>query len=86
MIAEDFPRCPTWLNEGFAALLEGERYVDGRLIPRVNWRMRWLKALVHGVSLKRLMRTTRAQLYGKDVGSTTPPPGTSSSGCTRRAT
>ncbi|MFT7580131.1 MAG: hypothetical protein ACI9MR_001798 [Myxococcota bacterium] len=68
MIATDFPRCPTWLNEGFASLLEGKRYEDGRLIPRVNWRMRWLKGNVETVSLKRLMRTTRAVFYGKDVG------------------
>ncbi len=68
LLATDYPDCPTWLNEGFASLLERKTYRDGRLAPRVNWRMRGLRPNLDAVSLKALMTTTTSEFYGDSAG------------------
>lgn len=36
--------CPPWFNEGLASLFEHAAEEDGRIVGRVNWRLRGLKA------------------------------------------
>lgn len=36
--------CPPWFNEGLASLFEHAADEDGRIVGRVNWRLRGLKA------------------------------------------
>jgi hypothetical protein len=36
--------CPPWFNEGLASLFEHAAEQDGRIVGRVNWRLRGLKA------------------------------------------
>lgn len=70
-IESNFPRCPSWLNEGLGSLYEqcGER--NGQITGFTNWRLAGLqKAIKAGTvpSFKELTSTTRHQFYSKDKG------------------
>jgi hypothetical protein len=72
LIGEDFPGVPAWFNEGFASLFEhAVRGDDGRILPRVNWRLGDLKrAFREGreVRLATLMETNTDEFYGDERG------------------
>ncbi|MEM7457328.1 MAG: hypothetical protein AAF456_23535 [Planctomycetota bacterium] len=66
-IASNFPRCPSWFNEGLASLYEQSREEDGRIMGSTNWRLRGLQAAIEeeriGTFLE-LCNTTRREFYG----------------------
>jgi hypothetical protein len=70
-IESNFPRCPSWFNEGLASLYEqaGER--NGRIIGQTNWRLRGLQsAIKKGTvpSFQTLCSTTTREFYDRDKG------------------
>ncbi len=70
-IATNFPKCPSWFNEGLASLYEqaGER--GGHIIGRTNWRLAGLqKAIAAGSldSFEKLTATDSQTFYGDDRG------------------
>jgi hypothetical protein len=71
-IAANFPRCPTWLNEGLASLYECATSRGGRIRGLPNWRLPDLKKVIrsgHLPSFARLTATTEKQFYDEDPGS-----------------
>jgi hypothetical protein len=70
-IEANFPKCPSWFNEGLGSLYEqcGER--GGKIVGFTNWRLAGLqKAIRAGTvpSFKTLTATTSWQFYSKDRG------------------
>lgn len=71
-IDNDFPRCPSWLDEGLASLFEQCRDHDGHIWGLTNWRLAGLQeAIEAGVlpSFSELLSTTRTEFYDQDPGS-----------------
>ncbi len=71
-IASDFPRCPSWFNEGLASLYEQCQDRDGHIWGTTNWRLAGLQeTITAGVlpSFETLMSTTRDEFYEEDPGS-----------------
>lgn len=67
LVEPDFPKIPTWLNEGVASLYECCRLEENRLVGMMNWRFpRLKKAVDEGgvVPLEKLVATTRRRFYG----------------------
>ena len=67
----NFPKCPSWLDEGLASLYEqcGER--GGKIVGFTNWRLAGLQKAIRadGVpSFKTLTATTTHQFYNEDPG------------------
>lgn len=71
-IASDFPRCPSWLNEGLASLYEQCSDRDGRIWGLTNWRLAGLQATIEAgelPSFTTLLSTSRDEFYEQDPGS-----------------
>jgi hypothetical protein len=63
----DFPKVPTWFNEGLASLFEQSTTADGKIKGLVNWRLPALQeALKDGSALewKKLTTYSGAAFYG----------------------
>ncbi|MCH8923109.1 MAG: C39 family peptidase [Planctomycetes bacterium] len=65
-IESNFPKCPSWFNEGLASLYEqcGER--RGKIVGYTNWRLAGLQKAVKGDALPKfadLCGTTRSEFY-----------------------
>lgn len=72
LMERDFPRCPTWFNEGLASLHEQCTWRNGSLVGLPNWRLPALQAAIRsGRSLpltKLMAKTDPARFYGGDEG------------------
>ncbi|MBN1942564.1 MAG: hypothetical protein JW849_04635 [Phycisphaerae bacterium] len=63
----NFPRCPTWFNEGLASLYEQCGQRDGKIVGFTNWRLAGLQRAIRAEALpsfKHLTATTTDQFYG----------------------
>lgn len=75
-MAGNFPKCPTWFNEGLASLFEQSAERDGHIVGLTNWRLAGLQqALSHGgagaagaPAFKDLMALDAADFYGANKG------------------
>lgn len=70
-IESNFPRCPSWFNEGLASLYEQSAERDGGIVGLTNWRLAGLqKAIADGKlgTFERLTSTTTLQFYNNDRG------------------
>jgi len=70
-VEANFPECPPWLNEGLGSLFEacGER--DGRIVGRVNWRLRGIRIAIRGddlPSFEDLCAMDENEFYGTSRG------------------
>jgi len=72
LLAEDFPRVPSWFNEGFASLYEQSRTVSGGSMEGLlNWRLPGLQNAIsenRSVTLAELMKTSTGEFYGDERG------------------
>lgn len=71
-IDNDFPRCPSWLNEGLASLFEQCSDRDGHIWGLTNWRLAGLQSTIEAgqlPSFPELLSTTRTEFYDHDPGS-----------------
>ncbi len=69
LIAFDFPRVPTWFNEGLASLHEGCRIHADRIEGVVNWRLPGLQRAIGDGTLRPLRDLVTARdFYGKRQG------------------
>ncbi len=71
-IASNFPKCPSWFNEGLASLYEQCGEEKGVIHGYTNWRLNGLKQAIKAKSVphfKTLCATTRDQFYDEDPGS-----------------
>jgi hypothetical protein len=67
----NFPRCPSWFNEGLGSLYEqcGER--DGHIVGFTNWRLPNLQRAIKAGSVpsfEELTATSSGDFYGSDKG------------------
>ncbi len=70
-IESNFPRCPSWFNEGLASLYEQCIDRDGHIWGATNWRLSGLQeAIGEGrlPSFEALMSTSRDEFYEQDRG------------------
>jgi hypothetical protein len=70
-VRENFPKCPSWLNEGLGSLYEQSGERDGRIIGLTNWRLRGLQLAIKAgkvPSFKELTSTADDEFYNKDKG------------------
>ncbi|HEX3997376.1 MAG TPA: C39 family peptidase [Pirellulales bacterium] len=70
-MAANFPKCPTWFNEGLASLYEHAGEEDGRIHGYPNWRLPGLQQAIRAKavpSFEKLCGTTTEQFYGEDRG------------------
>ena len=70
-IESNFPKCPSWFNEGLASLYEQSRGKDGKIMGLTNWRLRGLQLYIQDKrlpSFKTLCSTTRNEFYREDPG------------------
>ena len=70
-IASNFPRCPSWFNEGLASLYEQSSEYRGHIWGLTNWRLKGLqKAIVDEKvpEFTELCATTTRQFYDEDKG------------------
>ena len=70
-MGSNFPKCPSWFNEGMGSLYEqcGER--EGRLVGFTNWRLAGLQKAIRSKavpSFKDLCNTSTHQFYSMDKG------------------
>ncbi|MDP6445562.1 MAG: C39 family peptidase [Pirellulaceae bacterium] len=66
-MATNFPRCPSWFNEGLASLYEHCSERNGSLWGGVNWRLRNLQAKIGADELsttESLCATSTREFYG----------------------
>lgn len=71
-VDNDFPECPSWLNEGLASLYEQCSDHDGHIWGLTNWRLPGLQETIEAGRLPSfgvLLSTTRDQFYEDDPGS-----------------
>ncbi len=71
-IASNFPKCPSWFNEGLASLYEQCGEEKGVIHGYTNWRLKGLKQTIQAKkvpSFKTLCSTTHNEFYNKDPGS-----------------
>ena len=71
-IESNFPKCPSWFNEGLASLYEQCRDKNGRIWGSTNWRLRGLQLTIKDNRLpkfKTLFDTTTREFYDEDPGS-----------------
>jgi hypothetical protein len=71
-VRANFPRCPSWFNEGLGSLYEqcGER--DGHIVGYTNWRLLGLQRAIKAGSMpsfEELTATSTDEFYGADKGS-----------------
>jgi hypothetical protein len=70
-VAANFPRCPTWFNEGLASLYEQCGQEQNEIHGYTNWRLAGLQAAIRKKkvpSFKTLCATTTEEFYKKDKG------------------
>jgi len=70
-VAANFPKCPSWFNEGLGSLYEQSAERDGRIVGLTNWRLPGLqKAIREGKvpPFRELCSTTTKQFYEMDRG------------------
>ncbi len=70
-MAANFPKCPSWFNEGLASLYEQSGDRDGHIIGRTNWRLRGLQLAIGRdtvPSFETLCGTTSREFYNEDPG------------------
>ena len=70
-IAANFPKCPSWFNEGLASLYEQAHDREGHIAGLTNWRLRGLHAAIrdgHLPSFEKLCSTTTREFYDRDRG------------------
>jgi hypothetical protein len=66
-IRANFPKCPTWFDEGLASLYEASSEKNGHIQGLINWRFKGLeKAIKEGktISFKQLTSMSPGQFYG----------------------
>lgn len=71
-IDNDFPRCPSWLDEGLASLFEQCSDHEGHIWGLTNWRLAGLQETIEAgglPSFTALLSTTRDEFYEQDPGS-----------------
>ena len=70
-IPTNFPRCPTWINEGMASLYEQSSERNGTIVGLTNWRLAGLQRAIRARaagSFQALAAMTAGQFYGDDRG------------------
>ena len=70
-VATDFPRCPSWLNEGLGSLYEQCGDHEGRIWGYTNWRLAGLQQAIKAKrvpAFETLCSTTRDGFYNEDPG------------------
>lgn len=70
-VATDFPRCPSWLNEGLGSLYEQCGDHNGHIWGYTNWRLAGLQQAIKAKrvpSFETLCSTTRDGFYNEDPG------------------
>ena len=70
-IESNFPKCPSWFNEGLASLYEQSMDKDGVIWGKTNWRLRGLHGAIDDDSLpstKQLTATTTEEFYNGTRG------------------
>lgn len=72
LMEADFPRAPSWFNEGFASLFEESDYTsNGTIRGRVNWRLHTLQRALRRPeppSLRDIARLDRDDYYSGNSG------------------
>lgn len=71
LLGDDFPRLPSWLNEGFASLYTTSRFHRGAPRFRDNYRLRQVRRALRDGTLptwRQLARSGRAEIYGRAQG------------------
>ncbi|MCA9705028.1 MAG: hypothetical protein KDK70_04150, partial [Myxococcales bacterium] len=71
-IESDFPRCPSWFDEGLASLYEQCADHEGHIWGLPNWRLPGLQQAIEAGTLPSfvtLLSTTRHEFYEEDPGS-----------------
>ena len=70
LMLANFPKCPSWFNEGMAALYEQSNDRDGRMLAQTNQRLKQVHAAIMKKRLpplQTLMSTSREEFYrGRD--------------------
>jgi len=72
-MAENFPKCPSWFNEGLASLYEQCSDHNGHIWGQVNWRLRGLRESINDEdyempTFKELCGTSTHEFYRADPG------------------
>ena len=71
LLAVDFPRAPSWFDEGLASLYEQSRERDGKIVGLLNWRLPVFQDGLragHFVPLDKLLATSRDEFYEDPYG------------------
>ena len=66
LMLANFPKCPSWFNEGMAALYEQSNDRDGRMLAQTNQRLKQVHQAILAkkmVPLQSLTSTTREEFY-----------------------
>jgi len=67
----NFPKCPTWFNEGMGSLYEQSASRNGRIVGLTNWRLAGLQKAIRAddlPSFEDLCSKNTAEFYRKDEG------------------
>ena len=67
----NFPRCPTWFNEGLGSLYEQSSERNGHIVGLTNWRLKGLQDAIRKgplPSFRDLAATTTDAFYTRDRG------------------
>ena len=70
-IESNFPKCPSWFNEGLASLYEQCREENGKIWGLTNWRLRGLQIHIKDKKVptfQTLTSTSRYEFYREDPG------------------
>jgi hypothetical protein len=70
-IEANFPRCPSWLNEGLGSLYEQSSEREQQIVGLTNWRLAGLQKAIKAGSVpafKDLTATNPFQFYSRDKG------------------
>jgi hypothetical protein len=70
-VEANFPKCPSWFNEGLASLYEQSSDNDGKIWGATNWRLADLQQNITDRELptfKELCSTTNSEFYKSDRG------------------
>jgi hypothetical protein len=70
-VEADFPRAPSWLNEGLGSLFEQSAERDGHIVGHTNWRLAGLQRAIASdqvPSFEDLTRLTATEFYDDDRG------------------
>lgn len=70
-IESNFPKCPSWFNEGLASLYEQCREENGKIWGLTNWRLRGLQIHIKDKKVppfEKLTATSSYEFYQEDPG------------------